>query len=112
MRKTIFAVAGLVALGITVYGQAQSDAGVSLSLTADSIDRRPINGYDGIVRPGPAEYVTTAIGNVVIIVNGVRVTTDQAAWHSGSNVIELGRNSVARIDLPGRVTSLRIGTHR
>jgi hypothetical protein len=114
VRRLILAIATLVVLGIGVYGQVPrtSNDGVSLALMADSIDRKPVHGYDGVIRTGRAETLTTAIGNVVIIVNGVRVTTDQAAWHSGSHVIEVGRNSAARIELPGRVTGLYVGTHR
>jgi hypothetical protein len=109
VRRLILSVAIVVVAGIAVYAQARtSKDAVSVALMADSISHQPLHGYDGVIRTGPAETVTTAIGNVVIIVNGVRVTTDQAAWNSGSNVIEIGRNSAARIELPGKVSSLRI----
>ena len=114
MRRIMLAVAVLGVLGISTDGQAQapSDNGVSLSIMGDSVDRRPLHGYDGVIRPGRAENVTTATGNVVVIINGVRITTDRAEWHSGSNAIDIGRNGAARIELPGRISSLRIGVHR
>jgi hypothetical protein len=109
VRTVIVAATLLAVVGVGVYGQ-QGIPGdtVSLSLIGDSIDRRPVNGYDGIIRTGPAEDVMTVTGNVVVIINGVRIKSDTAVWHPAANAIDIGRGGAARIDLPGRVSSLRI----
>jgi hypothetical protein len=47
-------------------------------------------------------------GNVLLIVNGVRITADSAVVGFGSSVIELNGGS-ARIEMPKYPTSIRLG---
>lgn len=114
--RTIVLAVALVS-GFGMHGRAQtptpaSTGSVSLSLMADSVEYRPVHGYDGVVRPGRAEHVTMLNGNVVIEINGVRVTADTAAWYSATNLIELGRGGTTRIQIPGPVTSYSVGPRR
>jgi lipopolysaccharide assembly outer membrane protein LptD (OstA) len=62
------------------------------------VTRRPAFGYDGIVREGPADNIVTASGNVVVLINDIRVTTDTALWHWDSTEIELAGG--VRVQLP------------
>ena len=48
--------------------------------------------------------VVTASGNVVIVINGIRVTADTAVWHLGAMKIELGDG--VHLELPARPTSI------
>ena len=65
---------------------------------------RPANGYDGIVRVGRPDMVVTASGNLVIVINGIRVMADTAVWHRGAMKIELGDG--VHLELPARPTSI------
>jgi len=78
---------------------------------ADTITSGPVNGYDSIVRVGRADIVITASGNVVVVINGTRVTADRAIWHWGSMEVELDDGSV-RLELPSRPTSIQIRLNR
>jgi hypothetical protein len=106
MRNIILAIA-ITLSGAYAYAQNVMRPSVSLELRADVVTNTPVNGYDGIIRSGRAQYVTTATGNVVLVINGIQVTTDTAVWHVDSNEIELGSGG-AVIRLPGYPTSLRV----
>jgi hypothetical protein len=110
MRIIILAVLLLSGLGFYAYAPA-GDRPPALVISADSITKQPVHGYDGVVRPGPAEFVTTAVGNVEIVVSGIEITADSASWHSSSNEIELS-NGVARIKMPARIDMLRVPGER
>jgi hypothetical protein len=106
----ILAAAFVSGLGINAHAQTlASSESVSLSLTADNVDRRPVNGYDGIIREGRAAHVMTLTGNVVIEINGMRVTADMARYYSATRLIELGEGGRSRIEIPGRITAFSVG---
>jgi lipopolysaccharide assembly outer membrane protein LptD (OstA) len=105
-KHDIFA-AVVAALGARSRAQDAQSTGsqtVSLSLTADTLSRTPKHGYDGVVRVGSAEHVITASGDVVIVINGTRVTADTFRWDRSSNVIELNGGSI-RLELPAPPSS-------
>lgn len=80
---------------------------VSISLEADSAQRLiPVQDIS-VIKEGPANLPLTLSGNVVIVVNGMRITSESAVYHFGSNVIELNGGSV-RIELPASPTSIGI----
>jgi hypothetical protein len=73
--------------------------GVSVSLEANSAERLiPVQDI-GVVKQGRANIPLTLSGNVVLVMNGIRITADSAVYQFGSNVIELNGGSV-RIELP------------
>jgi lipopolysaccharide assembly outer membrane protein LptD (OstA) len=108
MGKMLLSIALVSGLGMYAYAQTTARPPVSLSLHANTITTRPASGEDGIVRIGRADSVVTASGNIVIVINGTRVTADTAVWHWGSKVIELAGGSV-RIELPAQPNSIEIG---
>jgi len=110
MRIIVLIVTLVAGLGTYAYAQ-NADQVVDLSLEADSIISMPVNGYDGVVRPGRAEHILTASGNVVLILYGMLMRTDMVVWHRAKGVIELNGGSV-RIELPGRVRSHRFVDRR
>jgi hypothetical protein len=112
MILSVALVSGFVVSGYAQTPTQASPESVSLSLTADSVDTRPLHGYDGVARPGPAEQVTTLSGNVEILINGMRVTADHAVWYWQTNTIELGRGDVTRIQFPGRIRAFRVAPRR
>ena len=107
MRNLSLMLACLIGIGGYVYAQNTTRSSLSLELTGDIVTTAPVSGYDGVIRSGRAQYVTTATGNVLIVINGIQVTADSAVWHQGSNEIELAGGG-ARIQLPGYPTSLRV----
>jgi hypothetical protein len=107
MRHIIVALVFVTSIGAYAYAQNSMRPSLSLELLGDIVTTTPVNGYDGIIRSGPAQYVTTASGNVLLVINGIQVTTDTLVWHQDSNEIELGTGGVV-IRLPGPPTSLRI----
>jgi hypothetical protein len=107
MRSMIVTIGFFCGVCAFAYAQPEVRPGVSLELVGDIVTTAPVDGYDGVVRSGRAQHVTTASGNVLIVINGVRVTADSAVWHQASNEIELAGGGV-RIQLPGNPTSLRI----
>ena len=111
MRTTLLAFALVSGLGVYVYAQSAANPRVSLSFTANSISVRPASGYDGIVREGKADNILTARGNVVIVINDIRLTTETAVWHWDATRIELA-GGTASIDLPGAPTSIRYEVRR
>ena len=110
MRKIVVAVTLASGLGISSFAQT-ADQPVSISVEADSIQRLISVQEIGIVKDGPANLPLTAKGNVVIVLNGIRITADSAVWDRASRQIELNGGS-ARIDLPGPATFLRIANRR
>lgn len=106
MRTIILGVVLMSGLGLYAYAHA-ADRPTSLVISADSITKQPVHGHDGVVRQGPAEFITTAVGNVEMAINGITITADSASWHSRSNEIELSNGGV-RIKLPARIDALRV----
>ena len=104
MRRIILAATLVSACGAYAFAQTVPNP-VSLSFTADTIRVRPAFGYDGIVREGKADNILTATGNVIVVVNDMRLTSNTAAWHWDSKEIELAGG--VRIELPAVPTSLR-----
>ena len=105
-RITVVFPTVVLVIGLVVYGNAQTQQD-SLSIEADTITRLiPIEDI-GVLKVGPADVPLTASGNVVLVINGVRVTGDLAVWRSGSKEIELNGGSV-RIQLPPGPSSLTI----
>ena len=94
MRKVLLAVALVAGVGVYVYAQTAATPRLLLSFVADSVTQGPAFGYDGIVRQGPADNIVTASGNVVVVINDLRMTTETAVWHWGSREGEDGRVSV------------------
>ena len=121
MRRILFA-AVVLGLGICTYAQstapsrpylslAAASPPPSFSMVADTITSGPVNGYDGVVRIEKADSVVTASGNVVIVLNEIRMTADLAVWHWGSTQVELDGGRV-HLELPIRPTSIQIRSHR
>src|SRR5882672_1554922 len=99
MRNVSLMLAFLIGIGGYVYAQNTTRPSLSLELTGDIVTTTPVNGYDGVIRTGRAQYVTTASGNVLIVINGIQVTADSAVWRQDTNEIELAGGR-ARIQLP------------
>ena len=73
----------ILAVGLAGSLSAQPPARVSLSITADRLDGRDVNG----------RVIFT--GNVVVVIHGTEITThSDAAYHAPSRTIELGNGDV------------------
>jgi hypothetical protein len=111
MRRMILTLVFVTSIGAYAYAQTGMRPSVSLELLADVVTTTPVNGYDGVIRSGRAQHVTTASGNVLLVINGIQVTADTAVWYEESNEIALGSGG-ALMRLPGPPTSLRIRVTR
>ncbi len=116
MKRTTLTAVFLAGLGTALAAQAPVFIAVpaqsptttlSLEFSGDSLTTTPANGYDGVVREGPADNVVRASGNALVIINGTRISAESISWHWGSNEIELNGGSV-RIALAMRPTAIKI----
>lgn len=109
-KIALLVVVVVLAIGVFyAYAQIQTTVNqpVSISLQADYVQRLiPVQDI-GVIKEGKANLPLTLSGNVVIVVNGMRITADSAVVNFGSNLIELNGGSV-RIELPGSPTSIGI----
>ena len=105
MRKTVVTIVLAAGFGIYLNAQSSPASRLTLSFSADTSFMQPEFGYDGVIRPGPANNVSTFTGNVVIRINDITITTDKASWHMRSNVIEFTNG---RIELPRAPTAFSI----
>jgi hypothetical protein len=95
MRKAFFAVVLLTHLVTVPHAQTVRESRLLLSLVADSVETKPVFGYDGILREGPAQNIVTTAGKAVIRINDIEMTADRAAWRWGSREIELTSGNVS-----------------
>ena len=101
MRKVFVAAALVTAFGIYSFAQTTEKPRLLLSIVADSVERRPVSGYDGIIREGTAQNVVTAVVNGVVNINDIQMTADKAVWLWGSRDVELTTGDVSmRVVLP------------
>jgi hypothetical protein len=95
MRKVFVAAALVTAFGIYTFAQTTEKPRLLLSIVAGAIERRPVFGYDGILREGPAQNVVTAVGSAVININDIQMTAEKAVWRWGSREVELTTGKVS-----------------
>lgn len=91
MRKAIFCVAVALALASSAFGQAP--AKLSVSMVADAIDHS-----DGIVFSG----------NVVIIIDGTKITASKALYRPRRNELEVA-DGAALIKLSASPAQIHFG---
>ena len=107
MKKFMLAVTLAASFGVYALAQTTDTQQSAISIEADSIQRLiPVQDI-GVIKEGPANVPLTASGNVVVVVEGLRITTDSAVWHQRENRLELNGGSV-QIELPRRPTSFRL----
>jgi hypothetical protein len=106
--RHIILVAGLVLASRTPgFAQTASQGPLSVTVEADTITRLIPVEATGLAKAGPANLALTAFGNVVIIINGLRVTADTAVWRRETHEIELNGGSV-RVHLPRNMAAFSI----
>ena len=107
MRNALLVVAFVSGFALYAYAQTTQPTADALTIEADTISRLiPVQDI-GAIKAGRPNVPFTATGNVVIAVNGMRVTADMAVWHTVSNQLELNSGS-ARIELPDKPTGFGI----
>ena len=107
MKKFMLAITLAASFGMYVLAQTADTQQPAISIEADSIQQLiPVQDI-GVIKKGPANLPLTASGNVVVVVEGLRITANSAVWHQHENRIELNGGSV-QIELPRRPTSLRL----
>ena len=99
MRKIVLAVIVASGLGISVFAQTVDRVMTALKVEANSIQ---------LIESAQTRGELILTGDVVISINGVRVTADSAVVPFGSRIIELNGGRT-RIELPSAPTS--IGTN-
>ena len=107
MKTFMLAITLAASFGMYALAQTIDTRQPAISIEADSIQRL-IHVQDiGVIKEGPANLPLTASGNVVVVVEGLRITANSAVWHQRENRIELNGGS-AQIELPRRPTSFRL----
>ena len=111
MKKLLLAATLASCFGIYAFAQTADTQKSAISVEADSIQRLiPVHEI-GVIKEGPANLPLTASGNVVVVINGLRITADSAVWHQRENRLELNGGSV-QIELSRRPTSMRLTDRR
>jgi lipopolysaccharide assembly outer membrane protein LptD (OstA) len=90
-----------------VFAQLPNPQPSAISIEADSIERLIPVQEIGVIKDGPANIPLTASGNVVVVIEGIRITANSAVWHQRENRIELNGGSV-QLELPRQPTSFRL----
>ena len=107
MKKFMLAITLSASFGMYALAQTTDPRQTAISIEADSIQQLiPVQDI-GVIKNGPANLPLTAFGNVVVVIEGLRITADSAVWHQHENRLELNGGSV-QIELPRRPTSLRL----
>ena len=107
MKTFMWAIALAASFGMYALAQTTGTPQLGLSIEADSIQRLIAVQDIGVIKEGPANLPLTASGNVVVVIDGLRIMADSAVWHQHENRLELNGGSV-QIKLPRRPTSLRL----
>ena len=101
MRNIFLALA--LAMGFVATAFAQTgDLPLMTALFADADTVQTTDDSPGV------RAALNLSGNVLLVVNGVRITADSAVVGFGSSVIELNGGSV-KIEMPKYPTSIRLG---
>ena len=101
MRNVLLALVLTSGFVATAFGQT----GDLPLMTALFVDADTVETTDD--SPGVRSTMSLS-GNVLLVVNGVRITADSAVVGFGSPVIELNGGS-ARIEMPKYPSSIRLG---
>lgn len=111
MKKLMLTLSGVtiacLLLNAFAFAQQANPPQSAISIEADSIQQLIPVQEIGVLKEGPANIPITASGNVVVVVEGVRVTANSAVWHRRENRIELNGGSV-QLELPRQPTSFRL----
>lgn len=110
MTKVILAITLAASCGLYAFAQT-SDAAwpLKVELEADSMDRLFVEAGTDSPNQTRAYFPFRYFGNVVIVINDVRITARSAIWHEQGTRLELNDGEV-RIELPREPTALKIAT--
>ena len=101
MRNVLLALVLTAGLVATAFAQT-GDLPLMTALFADADSVQTTDDSPG------TRGAMNLSGNVVLVVNGVRITADSATVGFGSSVIELNGGAV-RVELPKYPSSIRLG---
>lgn len=111
MKKLMLATTLVASFGIYALAQTADTQQPGISIEADFIQRLiPVQDI-GVIKEGPANLPLTASGNVLVVIEGLRITADSAVWHQRENRLELNGGSV-QIELARRPTSMTLRDRR